>query len=542
MNRISITFLAGLIITTACAQADTSFHIRSGANLLYIVNADQVTKSQFLIPHIESELKHIITPYKKETIFSRVTNLNLALSAKTIRLTLGDIARYFNRDQQPFTPNRQMSASDSLFVGDLVKSFEYFLIININTLNTNIEYQFILYRIFPNNGFSVPIPDQTNYRAVSFFIDPLSPDYKEKIKFGLKQLIHEANAPPEIKIIQNNSRVADSVMYVQKNTLFFADIIALDIDSDIDRMHYRIQVRNTESGTDIYQTSNNLIRGEFKIEGESTMSIDLSDGISSAKRLIHIHPIDQPLIKIFPKGDLYVNDDYKIAHLWYYGDFFNPDQFYKGLSKKKKDSKLGIISSIHPDSLSFFYYSPGKTSFSEDSIQYYPATPIYNIERWTKRMNFGDVNVSLAYDLKSKESGQDSTRNIFESEMELKSIDDHGHSTNPFAVTGLGYIYATGRNRGVPATGFLKIQYHRFHVWVPCMDIAITTARIDSGKNVASYGGLGIRYNSKFRYKSQPTELSPQENLLKTIHFKSGFALIRSYGFPYRCLDSFIYI
>lgn len=280
---------------------DTSiFTIQTGARIVYLVENTSGTKNQFLIPVIESELKKLNDTLQRN-IFESVNGLNYLLAGNEANGRLKAIMWTFSKNFFHFAPNPALDRQNKLIVQELKKS-QFFLKININSLNSLLEFQFILFRITPGVFKKKNFLDLPYYRTTSVFIDPSKTDYSEKLRIAIKQVIIEANVAPNPYVTINNNILRDTI-YVEPGH-FTLNAEANDQDSFDDQLSYEFSgVRiNPDSITRKYPDKLYVAGKKLDIYintfGQLNLNLKVSDGINNAYRHYCIFIVQKPIIVI----------------------------------------------------------------------------------------------------------------------------------------------------------------------------------------------------------------------------------------------------
>ncbi|WP_295793689.1 hypothetical protein [Mucilaginibacter sp.] len=319
--------LVCLAFNTGTLKKDTSsFTIYQGSKLLYYVENNSGEKNQFLVPLIETELKKLKdkTDPNKGNLFSEVQSLNLFLSAQQANGTLTAAINIFNKNNVLFKSNKNSIEENKLVVKNL-RDKDWFLKININILNNLIEYQFVLFKVGKATRNQIPYLEQQNYRTISVFVDPLSTNYKDKIKNVLRQIITEANEPPIPLLLFQGQVIKDTIFAGRGHNTLTAD--AQDNDSSPDQLTYKWRLSQTGSLFEYNKSGKNL---DLDWDGSYEMNVLLtvSDGVNNNLRMFTLIVRDKPIISIqYPYDNANTDYENNIYHLYSYHRFFKLNDF-----------------------------------------------------------------------------------------------------------------------------------------------------------------------------------------------------------------------
>lgn len=332
----------------------TSWQIQNQSNILYYVNVDSQNGANFLIPYIETELKKLTRPNNDTNLFDQVSNLNVLNSIVSVRSNMIGLIRYLNNNFYAFTENKNMSESDQKLL-DIINKNDYFLRININSFNTLIEYQFLLFKISDNiktDTITLPDINYKEYRATSIFVDPSNPNYKERILNAIKQVIYESNAPPTPYLIIDNKR-SENDFYLFENKEHSFKIAVEDMDSDIRDLQITVSRLMILDSNYLVVDSQLLFNNiqEFKEvktnlpEGWYSISISVNDGYTEIIKKYYLSSIStqSPYLYFYLNKEWDWFSNKNTIHLYSFHNNYSATDFFGsilGRYRKMKDKEL----------------------------------------------------------------------------------------------------------------------------------------------------------------------------------------------------------
>lgn len=371
------------------AQLDSSFKILSGSNLLYSYDLTGTNNNAFMIPFIELSLKQLtIDKNRKEAnLFDSITNLNLLLAKKEISSKIMKAFLYFDRSRTILKETDLDNQKIEKEITTALKKNDYFLLININTLNTLIEFQFILFKIVkPVDNNTLGDIDQTIYRTSSVFVDPNNSDYKDKIIFALKQIFYESDDEPEPVIIRTNKE-ASKPSYVLKNIQFTLTASQKDDDSPLEQMTYKWDVINPD-GTIFFipDPFNKNLTLKLEDDGEYKIRLSVNDGIKTGFKSYTFITAERPSVSVRFKNDEdvgYIDDRTNVLYNF---------SFFKEISRsvilKNRTISLSgfLVQTKLSNSIKLFFILDSSKSF-DGVYKYFPLHEKSNSIIENKKLN-----------------------------------------------------------------------------------------------------------------------------------------------------------
>ncbi|NUQ24309.1 MAG: hypothetical protein HUU34_10160 [Saprospiraceae bacterium] len=328
---------------------------------VYCQSADNILvfapKSDFLLAHIEKELVGFQMNDRK--LFDKVTNLNRIYSNVQSEGTLREVIGSYSNKFYQLSPEAKAIRAE---IESLLTAHNYFLLVNINTLDLLIEYQLQLYhtsnqttqqfemlndsRLFPVNSVQNPV------KIENFILNPSDPEYIYLIQDNLKKLFKGLNHPPEALITINGiPNKKDSVYYFStQDTFRIGSELSVDLDTPRKRWIATWRQISPKGYLNIdplerivlnEDTPSNILN--IATPGQYLIGMTISDGIDYSSE-------DTLCIMIIQKPNIYVNEDYSILY-----DYLSILKS-KG-TKNKFNKKYTITCSNYQDLASFNIYN-----------------------------------------------------------------------------------------------------------------------------------------------------------------------------------------
>lgn len=355
MKKGAIVIILLAIIYDCCAQTEflpkyklDSLAINRGDNLVYFVENYSGEKNQYLVPFIESELKNLKDKTEGEelNLFQEVKSLNLLVSGEKTNQNLIQAIGIFNKNNIDFNTDKNAIKQNALIVEKL-KDQDWFLKININTLNNLIEYQFVLFKIEkPLHRHTFPFIKLDNYRTTSIFIDPTSLDYKDKIKRALRQVIIEANRAPVPYLVYKNKKASDTIIVEPGHITLAAD--ATDEDSSPDQLTYKWELSQAGS-----KFVNKQSGKKFNIDLYKPYVLNLllivNDGVNYISKKYILLVVQKPTIAIWQPTEESIEFNNYTYHLYANRRFFNFIKFPGLFNISDKTQNVPKKDNIKPD-------------------------------------------------------------------------------------------------------------------------------------------------------------------------------------------------
>jgi hypothetical protein len=357
------------------ADGKHSFTINIHSNILFFVDAGNNSDAYF-IPVIEEQLEKMAI--NNVPIFDTVENFNILKSSFGLNTNVAATAGKLFNGLDSFSKNLNAAYEEQENAKKLNR-YEYILYVKTNTFNNLIELQFFLLKTSKSDKSLIRI-NPNSYRPSSIFIDPGKDNYEDKILFGLKQIITEANERPKPGLSVNGKEYyGNDTIYVDANKATALTGFIIDHDSPPDDIKL--------SWGDIFTSQNKLFHHIDNYDSVQTVSLpngiytlklSANDGISDSLVTFTIICKDKPFIafgrinnrvkRILQKENLSVRQEKflnrkfrkKQSSLFNYSFFdyitSGPDELFLINHENKYTYHLDVISSLkRPDSISFYY-------------------------------------------------------------------------------------------------------------------------------------------------------------------------------------------
>lgn len=333
-------------------------------NVLYGQTADNILvfapKSDLLLSYIEKELAAFYLNDRK--LFDRVTNLNRIYSNVRSEGTLREVIGNYSNELYQLSPEGKAIRRE---VEQLLTAHNYFLLVNINTLDLLVEYQFQLYltsnRASPHSDTFI-LSDSTRFFPINFvqnpvqienfIINPGDQDYAILIQDNLKKLFKGLNQPPEALITVNGSpNIRDSVYYFSNlDTIHLGSELSIDLDTPRKRwkFNWRQISPSGHMNIDPFERivfnedtpANDLV---ISNPGRYLIGLTISDGIDhSAEDTLNLEILQRP--------GIYINE----SHTFFYNYL---SLFNNRPAKKKFNKQYSVACSNYYDLSDFRIYN-----------------------------------------------------------------------------------------------------------------------------------------------------------------------------------------
>jgi hypothetical protein len=497
-----------LIKTTNClANSDdkdtTAFTVKRGVNILYYVD-NSPNENQFLIPFIESELKNMICNKDtlKRNLFNSVKSLNFLTSGDKANDTLHAVLDMFNKNNIKYKHYNNETKENEIIVQNL-KNQQFFLKINIHTLNNLIEYQFVLFKVRNNPHTKLDYLELRNYRATSVFINPEVLDYKIKLRMALRQIITEGNDPPIPLVTFKNQNVTDDTIFSQIGRFsLIAD--AVDNDSSPDQLAYNWEI-------DQYPNSNYHSVGKkldivFRDSGVVKIILKVSDGINTAHQEYIAVIRYRPTISILQPTDnkeFYTNT----YHLYTYHNTFKLDDFSSIINIDRKninivgDQDYSRWSKLIPEVKLRSTVDETKIGIStitfnkigEDSISNYKEKPVpYLHSRYYWQLS--DESSLFTLDFLDKQPFQPDSNHYAQNYIYTYSIFENNNATEAIRVPTTRYFRVTASDHGIQNSEDFQIHFIKINRLSPFLHFSDLSNIVNKQNYEFTLFGIGAEY------------------------------------------------
>jgi hypothetical protein len=258
---------------------------------------------KYLLPLIESSLADL--KELKIPVFESVTNLNQITSNITSEKNLREVVNFF---------------SDKIsVVSDSVKKFQqqisrilvdndYFLSININKLESILEYQFYLYNVknlfteqydtlISLSNKNIAKPDY----STSFFINIAKNDYKDILRFQVAKMFPFTNEIPKA-IIAAGTEAKKEIFLDITDSVTLNGNYSNDFETPFDNLTFKWAVldkENKQVEDILIQKNGSLLKFFGSKIGEYFVTLAVNDGIADSKEdIVKLVIANRPRIRM----------------------------------------------------------------------------------------------------------------------------------------------------------------------------------------------------------------------------------------------------
>lgn len=368
MSKLKILIFVFLILTIEKSTYCQKWN--DGQRLLIYSN-----KNDFLIPYVQSVLTDLQLYSGSEHYFSKVTNLNLLLlNTKADKAVRESLNLYF--------PN--VNFSNNHISDSVLKIFtqnDLFLLINENTLQDKIEFQFTLYEILNDkiverslNEYPLRNIIKPSNSKIDFFIDVTQKDYLTILKNKIKQLFPTTNFLTKFNPVLdgNFASISNDSFKVAKNDTLGLNILDIyDEDTPIDQINFNIQIRELNNNNETFYLTGkgSHFKMLFKNTGEYAVIVNANDGseIPNLKQLF-IKVLNIPKLVVLennftfhvpPKGNIIGSHHYYYTikvPVYLLNDSTNKIDFRLSTDKSFANSDQNTLDSIMREYKMIKYY------------------------------------------------------------------------------------------------------------------------------------------------------------------------------------------
>jgi hypothetical protein len=452
MKNVACAILVCVIYCNSL-PVSAQFTITGRSNLIYFADAGNINsdKGQYLVPLIENQIRKLkfFVPgnlVSGDSMFSTVSNLNMLASKRAIDSSFFKVLDYFDNARATIVRDsllKQVKNADSL-IRHRVQGNQFFLKININILNSLIEYQFTLFPVINTSG--KVYPDLSRYRYYSVFIDPLNPNYKSKLELALKNIFTEANKPPEPILLMGNEK-CDSVIYLEKSRRYEFQASEIDDDTLLDQVKYFWRISDDSSTTSIFSSPQD--KNQFYIphkNGSFEIQLRVFDGIQDSTKKFAVLVEDKPRI------NLTLRDPRKWEFHRNTLNLYSRQKSYDGGDFYNDDPVLNITTDADDSNSISFELLRAKSYGILDTATHLEKVPISR----------GAGPAPDDYDYTISGAGASINRDslhVFSYQINPTDFDKTKNVGIPIPST--DYLKLTVRRHGISSSEIIRIKYHK---------------------------------------------------------------------------------
>lgn len=196
----------------------------------------------FLMPFIENTVSSLAAVENDQLLFLEVNNLNRIYDAFNSDLIVMEAVGNHTNKEHIITPEAR-EIRDQISV--LLTQHDNFLLVKVNTLESVLEYQFLLYSTLKGEigenkrTLAMMNPIDLIYSS-SFFVDPSKIEYKQTIKEEIQKIFPETNQPPVSRIGLSGQTLSKNftLIWPRNKPLTLTGDYSFDQDSPKEQLRY----------------------------------------------------------------------------------------------------------------------------------------------------------------------------------------------------------------------------------------------------------------------------------------------------------------